>query len=73
MRDFVFLIHDERRRQPSLMLVSTATGERARLVAARMLKESRHRTSVEVWEEGARLFTVGEPCDDPGMRPAQEG
>lgn len=58
MRDFVFLIGDDRREQPSLMLVSAVSEARARQIAERILAESSHRLSVEVWEDEARLFVV---------------
>jgi hypothetical protein len=58
MRDFQFLVSDDRYRVPGLILVSAHDEDRARSLAERVLVETRHHRSIEVLEQGRPLFTV---------------
>ena len=62
MRDFQFLISDDRYATPKLMIVCARDEARARELASRVLGESRHHLSVDVLEFGERLFGVDQPA-----------
>lgn len=58
MRDFQFLVADDRYTAPQLMIVCARDEDRARELAGRVLSESRHHKGVEVLEFGRRLFAL---------------
>lgn len=68
MRDFKFLVNDDRYSVPTLMLVQAAHYERACELAENVLSESPHHLAVEVWENDVLLATLGElPTPDRAL------
>jgi len=58
MRDFVFLVTDDRYSVPTLQIVPAADEEQARGLARRILEESPHHTAVDVRSLDAPLFAM---------------
>ena len=58
MQAFDYFVHDDRRDAPVRRRAHLQGSEDARRLAERILRETYHHQSVEVWSEGARVFTV---------------
>jgi len=63
MRDFTFLIHDQRYSVPTLQLVSVPNPGVARELASARLAASPEHLAVDVLEDGVLLFRVGAPTE----------
>jgi len=59
MREFLFLIEDDRYNVPTVEFVVVRDVVRARELATRKLSSSAHHVSVEVSEDGRTLFRLG--------------
>jgi hypothetical protein len=55
---FDYLVHDDRRDAPVRRRAHLQGSEDARRLAERILRETYHHVSVEVWTGGERVFTV---------------
>lgn len=70
MRNFAFLVDDDRYSVPTLTLVTTTDEVRAREIAQRILRDSAHHRGVEVCEDERRLFGIGSQAD--AVRPSSD-
>ena len=61
MRDFQFLVTDDRYEVPSMMLVQTKDEASAQAIAIGLLR-GRHHHAVEVWDGDHQLFSLGVPA-----------
>lgn len=68
MRDFTYLVNDDRQAGPMLRRVRMRDEIDAREMAERIFRETAHHLGVEVWEKDERLYVVGRPGGAP---PAQ--
>jgi hypothetical protein len=60
LREFQVLVTDARYAIPTLHIVRAASDARARAVAEQILAESPHHLGIEVFDDGARLFSLGD-------------
>ncbi|MBV9993924.1 MAG: hypothetical protein JO127_01805 [Caulobacteraceae bacterium] len=60
MIDFVLLVKDDRYSVPNLRMLQAASEARARQLAQRVLEESAHHLSVEVWQADRRIVVVAQ-------------
>lgn len=58
MRHFAFHVADDRSAEPAVRKASVRDEFEARTLAERMLRETYHHTSVEVWEESRRVWVL---------------
>jgi hypothetical protein len=58
MTTFTFYIRDDRHDLPITQFVIVRDAERARSIAARHLRESRHHKGIDVYEGNCHRFTV---------------
>ncbi len=67
MRDFEFVVRDERYAVSTRLKVSTRDEAAARELAEAALKDSPRSVMIEVWEHQARVFSIGArtPWTDP--------
>jgi hypothetical protein len=58
MKDYVFYVHDDRRDARAVRRARVRTYEEAWNLAERMLRETYHHLSVEVWANGEPVLTI---------------
>ena len=58
MRHFAFHVADDRSNEPAVRKASLRDEFDARTLAERMLRETYHHTSVEVWEDRERVWVL---------------
>jgi hypothetical protein len=58
MRHFAFHVADDRSSEPAIRKASLRDEFDARTLAERMLRETYHHTSVEVWEASDRVWVL---------------
>jgi hypothetical protein len=58
MRHFAFHVADDRSSEPAVRKASVRDEFDARALAERMLRETYHHTSVEVWEQSERVWVL---------------
>jgi hypothetical protein len=60
LREFQVFVTDARYAIPTFHIVHAASEARARAVAEQILAESPHHLGIEVFDDGARLFSLGD-------------
>jgi hypothetical protein len=58
VKDYVFYVHDDRREGQSVRRARLRTYEDAWNLAERMLRETYHHLSIEVWTGGEQVLTI---------------
>jgi hypothetical protein len=58
MRHFAFHVVDDRSLEPAIRKASVRDAFEARTLAERMLRETYHHTSIEVWEASERVWVL---------------
>ena len=61
VRDFRFLVTDDRYSVLTLLFVEAEDAGAARALASRLLLEHAHYHAIEAWDAEEHLFTVGDP------------
>jgi len=59
-----YFVHDDRRDSPIRRRAHVQGYDDARRLAERILRETYHHVSVEVWSEGKRVFTLKDGQED---------
>lgn len=58
MQEYVYFVHDDRRDEPVRRRAKVQSHEAAGRLAERILSETYHHLSVEVWSEDKRILTL---------------
>jgi hypothetical protein len=61
---YVYFVHDDRRDAPVQRRMNLHGPDDARRQAERILRETYHHQSVEVWSDGQRVLTVRDGEED---------